>query len=154
MRQAVSKAASFNPGAKFIILYNNPADSLKTPKKDEFAYKIFSLLYDRFNAANVIFLYAIDVSKYIVYVTNPYRNTEACGSLAPLVLDVCDNGMLQKENETTEWLHMSKVPDTMPDCTFKFCARVIEPYINDECNTGLEIDIIKVMQNILQFKVR
>lgn len=111
-------------------------------------------MYNRFNAANVIFLYAFDVSKYIVYVTNPYRNTESCGSLEPLVLDICENGILHKEKETADWLNMSKVPDTMPDCTFKFCARLTEPYINDECETGLEIDIIKVMQNILKFKVR
>lgn len=36
---------------------------------------------------------------------------------------------------------------------FQFCARVAEPYINPGCKSGIEIDIINVLQDKLEFKV-
>lgn len=75
------------------------------------------------------------------------------GSLEPVLLDTCQNGVLKQNIETNLWMKDSHIPDTLPDCTFKFCARVAEPYINPGCKTGLEIDIIKVLQDKLEFKV-
>lgn len=120
----------------------------------EFAFQVFSLMYNRYNAANVIFLYAFDVEKYSVFVTNPYRNVDECGSLKPIQLDECVAGEVGHAATTLVSVRRSKVPDTLPNCTFKFCARVTEPYINEDCRTGLEIQIIKVLQDILHFKVR
>lgn len=154
MLQFVSRAASFNPGAKFIILFNNPMERRKNREHHlEIAFQVFSLMYDRYNAANVIFLYATDVEKYSVYVTNPYRNADECGSLKPILLDECVAGVVGHAAATLTSTRRSKVPDTLPNCTFKFCARVTEPYINEDCQTGLEIEIINVLQDILDFKV-
>lgn len=154
MLQYVSRAASFNPGAKFIILYNNPMDRhQERTHSAEFAFQVFKLMYNRYNAANVIFLYASDVEKYSVYVTNPYRNTEACGSLKPILLDECVAGVVGHATTTLSSVRLSKVPETLPNCTFKFCARIAEPYIYEDCQSGLEIQIIKVLQDILHFEV-
>lgn len=154
MLQYVSRAASFNPGAKFIILHNNPMERKTNPEhQSEFAFDVFSLMYNRYNAANVVFLYATDVEKYSVYVTNPYRNVNECGSLKPIQLDECTAGVVGNVATTQESIRRPKVPKTMPNCTFKFCARITEPYIEEDCKRGLEIEIITVLQEILQFKV-
>lgn len=154
MLQYVSRAASFNPGAKFIILFNSPIERRKSAEHQaEFAFQLFSLMYKRYNVANVIFLYATDVEKYSVYVTNPYRNANECGSLKPIQLDECVTGVLGNMTTTVMSLRRSKVPKKLPNCTFTICARVTEPYINGDCKTGLEIQIIKVLQDMLHFKV-
>lgn len=75
------------------------------------------------------------------------------GSLQPILLDVCQNGSLKQQQLTKKWLSAPKIPKILPDCTFKFCARVAEPYINPGCENGLEIDIINVLQDKLEFKV-
>lgn len=75
------------------------------------------------------------------------------GSLQPIRLDVCRNGMLMNDAATKEWTKTSHIPKTMPNCTFKFCARVSEPYVNEGCETGLEIEIIAVLRDKFKFKV-
>lgn len=75
------------------------------------------------------------------------------GSLQPILLDVCQNGLLRRHESTEAWLSAPKIPKILPNCTFKFCARVAEPYINPGCKSGLEIDIINVLQENLKFEV-
>lgn len=70
---------SFNPGAKFLILFINPNVHPTDKVQKELAYKLFRLMYDGFNAANVMFLYAVDATQYNIYVTSPYRNKTHCG---------------------------------------------------------------------------
>lgn len=76
------------------------------------------------------------------------------GSLQPTLLDTCENGILKRSTFTQMWMLNSKIPKVLPNCTFRFCARISEPYINPGCESGLEIDIIKVLQQKLHFKVR
>lgn len=78
MRSYISQA-SFNPGAKFLILFINPNVHTTNATQRELAYKLFRLMYDRYNAANVVFLYATDATQYNIYVTNPYQNKTKCG---------------------------------------------------------------------------
>lgn len=79
MRSYISKY-TFNPGAKFLILFINPNVHPTSATEKDLAYKLFQLMYDRYNAANVIFLYAnIDANQYNIYITKPFRNTTHCG---------------------------------------------------------------------------
>lgn len=153
LRGHISRAFSFNPGAKFLILFHDDKHHLTKTEKSDLAFKIFELMYNRYNAANVIFLYAIHIDTYNIYVTNPYRNPKECGSLEPILLDKCTDGTLQNDLITKSWARSSKVPKTLPNCVFKFCARIAEPYINEGCSSGLEMQIIEVLQEILEFKV-
>lgn len=79
MRNYVTRN-SFNPGAKYIILYNNPNIFSTKESRQKLAYRMFKLSYDRYNAANVIFMHVIDAYEYDIYVTEPYENTKECGS--------------------------------------------------------------------------
>lgn len=78
MRNYVTRN-SFNPGAKFIILCNNPNMFSSKESRQKLAFRMFKLMYDRYNAANVIFMHVIDAYDYGIYVTEPYDNTKECG---------------------------------------------------------------------------
>lgn len=110
-------------------------------------------MYNRYNAANVMFLYAVNIEKYDVYVTDPFRNTNQCGSFDPILIDQCINGTLKNSELTKNWARSSKVAKILPNCEFKFCARISEPFVNEGCKSGLEMQIISVLQEILKFKV-
>lgn len=152
IRQYIRKI-SYNPGGKFLILFINPNILSTNATQRTIARRLFEIMYDGHNAANVIFLYAIDAYEYNIYVTNPYRNLNECGSLQPIHLDFCRNGTLDNPGITKAWTLKPRIPKTLPNCTFKFCARVAEPYINEGCQDGLEMSIIKVLQEKLKFKV-
>lgn len=73
--------SSFNPGAKFIILFINPDVRFSNAEQLILARQMFSLMYDRYNAANVVFLMATDADSYKIFVTNPYMNQNMeCGN--------------------------------------------------------------------------
>lgn len=79
MRTYIAQA-SFNPGAKFLILFINPNVNPTNATQKELALNLFRLMYDRYNAANVVFLHASDATAYNIYVTNPYQNRTQCGN--------------------------------------------------------------------------
>lgn len=79
MNNIVSRAVSFNPGGRFLILFNNPNEPRSLEFGSELAFRIFTKMYKKFNVAHVIILFAIDSHTYNVYVTDPYNNKNECG---------------------------------------------------------------------------
>lgn len=80
MKNIVSKSSSWNPGARFLLLFNNPdlrVDAAGYSGVD-IASEIFELMYYKFNVARVVILYATGVKTYNVYVTNPYKDEKDC----------------------------------------------------------------------------
>lgn len=78
MRSYITKGP-FNPGAKFLILFINPNDHSTIENQRKFASELFHLMYDGYNAANVMFLYATAGDIYNIFVTLPYQNRTECG---------------------------------------------------------------------------
>lgn len=80
MRTIVVKSSSWNPGARFLLLYNNPDIRVDAAGYNgtEIASKMFELMYYRFNVARVVILYATGIKTYNVYVTNPYKDENDC----------------------------------------------------------------------------
>lgn len=70
------------------------------------------------------------------------------------MIDICDNGNIRKGLVTRDLIREPIVPDRLDKCTFNFCARVAEPYINDGCMTGLEVKIMQILKGVLKFKVK
>jgi hypothetical protein len=79
MKNYVSRALSFNPGGKFLILYNQPSEMRSLKFGHDLTFRIFTMMYKSFNVANVVILYAISDKTYNVYVTDPYKNDRQCG---------------------------------------------------------------------------
>lgn len=75
-------------------------------------------------------------------------------TLKPILIDECDNGKLKHGELTKTTIRAAKVPEKVPSCTFTFCAKENEPYMNENCTSGLEIDIMRIIQDIMKFKVK
>lgn len=52
-----------------------------------------------------------------------------------------------------KFLRESRVPESMPGCSFTLCARITEPYVERGCRNGIEMEIIKTLQDIMEFDV-
>lgn len=88
MKHFVSRAISFNPGAKYLILYNQPEETdLPASHTMQMAFRIFTMMYKVFNAANVVLLYAFSDRGYKVLITDPYKNTDECGKVGLFIYD-------------------------------------------------------------------
>lgn len=78
MKTIVAKSSSWNPGARFLLLFNNPHLRQIGCNGTEIASKFFEILYKKYNVARVVILYATGVKTYDVYVTNPYKDENDC----------------------------------------------------------------------------
>lgn len=83
MINVIAKSASWNPGARFILLFNNPdlrvdADGFSGIS---ITSKFFELLYNRFNVGRVLILYASGIKSYKVYITKPYKSEKDCSEI-------------------------------------------------------------------------
>lgn len=75
--------------------------------------------------------------------------------MKPISIGQCVNGAFAQPALTYFKINLPKVPKTMETCTFKLCARVAEPFVNDDrCKTGLEISVINILKSVMAFKVR
>lgn len=80
MRNIVTKSKGWNQGARILLLFNNPelrVDAAGYTGVDV-ATKIFELMYNQFNVARVVILYASGTKTYNVYITNPYKDEKDC----------------------------------------------------------------------------
>lgn len=80
MKHIIVKSPSWNPGARLLLLFNNPDVRVDANGYNgiEIASKIFDLLYNRFNVVRAVILYASGIKTYNVYATNPYKNEKDC----------------------------------------------------------------------------
>lgn len=66
----------------------------------------------------------------------------------------CIDGNFTQPGLVFVTLQMPKVPSKMESCIFNVCARVAEPFVNDDgCRTGLEISVINILQQVMGFDV-
>lgn len=81
MQFLVSRMSAYNAAAKFLILFNNPDYQHNATNNDESLAELFlRLMYDKFDAANVVFCCANGILTYNVFISDPYANSENCGT--------------------------------------------------------------------------
>lgn len=149
--KSISLTATFNEEAKFIILINDPE---KRGHGKLIAWEILDTLFRKHRAVNVVVMYAVDAFSYDIYTSDPYHGSEVeCGKMTALHIGKCANGKLVDRKATKKHLMTDKVPSEMHQCTFNFCARVQEPFVNEGCQDGLEIQIMHVLQEEMGFKI-
>lgn len=66
----------------------------------------------------------------------------------------CYDGRLANEPETQMLLMRPVIPDKMSGCSFNFCCRITEPYVEEGCTQGLEMEMLSTLKSILQFEVK
>uniref|UniRef100_A0A336M0W3 CSON009771 protein n=1 Tax=Culicoides sonorensis TaxID=179676 RepID=A0A336M0W3_CULSO len=145
---------SWNPYGKFIILFNNPND-LYEISGEALAMRVLETMFIGHHSVNIIFAYCYKINQYELYTGEPYHGNETeCGKMKPISIGQCINGDFAQPSLTYFKINVPKVPKTMKTCTFNLCARVAEPFVNnDGCKTGLEISVINILKSVMEFKV-
>lgn len=149
--KSISLTSSFNEEAKYLILINNPR---KRDGGKLVASEVLELLFVNYRAVNTVILYASDAFSYDIYTGDPYHGDEIeCGKMTTLNIGRCTNGKFVDRSFTKKQLRINKVPTEMNSCTFNFCARVQEPFVNEGCHDGLEILIMQTLQEEMGFDI-
>lgn len=118
------------------------------------AWQILDTLFTKYRAVNVVVLYASDAFSYDIYTGDPYHGAKVeCGKMKTLNIGKCSQGKIVDHKFTHEQLIVNKVPSEMHQCTFNFCARVQEPFVNEGCLDGLEIQIMHFLQEEMGFEI-
>ncbi|XP_062556566.1 uncharacterized protein LOC134221390 [Armigeres subalbatus] len=147
----VSSAYAFNPRGKFVILYNNPNDR---GNESQFALEVLNLMFIGHHSVNVLVAFAVDMMTYNIYTGDPYHGTQNdCGQMKALKVATVANGTFRNRLLAIAAIRMPKVPAEMESCTFNLCTRVASPFINEGCETGLEIEIMRLLQESMKFNV-
>lgn len=146
----ISTTKSFNEEAKFLILAN---DIEKRKEGTELSHVVLQMLFEEYRAINAVVLYASDAFTYEIFTADPFRDQAHCGKIKAEVVGRCESGKLANYNHTQHHLMVDKIPDTMENCSFTVCARVQEPFIDEGCHDGLEILILRFLENILGINI-
>lgn len=121
------------------------------------AWEILDTLFVKYRAVNVVVLYASDAFSYDIYSGDPYHGADdskvQCGKMITLKVGKCIDGQLVNGLSTRKQLRRSKIPRAMHGCTFNVCARVQEPFVNEGCRDGLEIQILDFLKTEMGFNV-
>lgn len=79
MNDFIIVGKSFNPAAKFAVMFAQP--SIALADRLGIADQIFRLMYNRYRVIHVVVCISAGHLKYDVYITNPYRNPDNCGKV-------------------------------------------------------------------------
>lgn len=102
----------------------------------------------------MVVLYAVDAFSYDIYTSDPYHGSKVdCGKMKALHIGKCMNGKIVDNQVTKQHLMADKIPSEIRECTFNFCARVQEPFVNEGCKDGLEIIIMQMLQAEMGFQI-
>jgi len=150
MRDYVSKSRSWNPGARFLVLFHN---ALLRDKPWTIASKIFNDLMTNFYVHRVALLYANSSTDYNILVNDYYSNVD-CRILSVQSVGQCQNGELHPSPHAVHLAMLDYISGFSPrNCTFYVCASIAAPFVEEDCVLGLEMRILGFMRNRLQFMV-
>lgn len=151
MRKYVSHMLSWNPGAKFLVLYNNAQNRNKDL---ETAKQIFEEMLYKFYVHRVALMYATTATKYSILLMD-YYNVTSCRQLEVKRFATCQEGRFKPDNVPLLEMQLQKFLNsiTLSNCTFYMCASIAAPFIEADCIYGLELRIIGFIKNRLKFDV-
>ncbi|XP_053967113.1 uncharacterized protein LOC128868714 [Anastrepha ludens] len=151
MRDYVSRMVSWNPGARFLVLFNN---ALNRHSEDQVAMDIFSLLQKQYYVHQIGLLYATSEIDYSFSVMDYYNNAN-CRTIRMSKIGECKNGQPQPNTaELKRRLRKFEREIRIKNCTFQMCAAISAPFVEEDCQTGLELRIVDFMRDHLNFKIK
>lgn len=150
MKNFISRMNSWNPGARFLLLYNNP---IRRDSEHTVAMELFTLLQKQYYVHQIALLYANSDVGYSFSVMDYYSHAN-CRTIRVTKIGECTNGLPQPSAaELKRKLRKFEREIEMKNCTFQMCAAISAPFVEKNCNAGIELRIINFMRNRLKFKV-
>ncbi|XP_029405429.2 uncharacterized protein LOC105224711 [Bactrocera dorsalis] len=151
MRDYISRMNSWNPGARFLLLYNN---STRRDSEHAVAMELFTLLQKQYYVHQIALLYATADLNYSFSVMD-YYNHENCRTIRVSKIGECTNGQPQPSTaEVKRKLRKFEREIEIKNCTFLMCAAIAAPFVEKNCHAGIELRIITFMRNRLKFKIK
>ncbi|XP_036231699.2 glutamate receptor ionotropic, delta-2 [Bactrocera oleae] len=151
MRNFISRMNSWNPGARFLLLYNNP---IRRDSEHTVAMELFTLLQKQYYVHQIALLYANSDVGYSFSVMDYYSHAN-CRTIRVTKIGECTNGLPQPSAaELKRKLRKFEREIEMKNCTFQMCAAISAPFVEKNCNAGIELRIINFMRNRLKFKIK
>uniref|UniRef100_A0A1A9ZW92 Ionotropic glutamate receptor C-terminal domain-containing protein n=1 Tax=Glossina pallidipes TaxID=7398 RepID=A0A1A9ZW92_GLOPL len=149
LRRHMLHSISWNPGAKFLVLYHNANDRNRT---EETAMEIFAEM-QRASVARVALLYATSATKYSLLALRYYHESN-CRELTALPFGQCNDGKLNPGAAAMKpMLHKYFNAFNAKNCTFHLCASILAPYVESDCIEGIEMKLIGFLKDRLKFKL-
>lgn len=151
LQNYVSQMLSWNPGARFLILYNNVNDRNKPM---ETARAIFQFMMDTFYIHRVGLVYATEDKEYD-FLLMDYFDSSSCRTLQVKNFTKCRNDQLEMKNSRGLAAKLDSFFNSLSltNCTFNMCASIAAPFVEDDCVFGLEMRIIGFIKTRLNFNV-
>lgn len=150
MRRYVQQSRSWNPGARFLVLFHNPR---VRDKPWTIASRIFNDLMTNFYVHRVALLYANSSMDYNLLVNDYYSNVD-CRILSVQSVGQCQRGQLYPSARAVHLAMLDYISGFSPrNCTFYVCASIAAPFVEQDCVLGLEMRILGFMRNRLKFEV-
>lgn len=150
MRRYVQQSRSWNPGARFLVLFHNPE---VRDKPWTIASRIFNDLMSTFYVHRVALLYANGSMDYNLLVNDYYSNVD-CRILSVQSVGQCQRGQLYPSGRAVHLAMLDYISGFSPrNCTFYVCASIAAPFVEQDCVLGLEMRILGFMRNRLKFEV-
>jgi hypothetical protein len=120
----------------------------------KFAKNVLTILFTQHKVYDAVILYAYNAFSYDIYTGDPFRG-RGCDEMKEISIGTCTRGIFSNAKVSKKYLEIEKIPDEVSnDCNFKFCARVQEPFINADCKSGIEIQIMEFLEEEIGFKVK
>lgn len=142
-------APSWNPGARFLILYNNQTNQNRAVKT---AKAVFDILLTEFYIHKVIMMYSLSVTNYSIHSFDPF-DMKNCRKVVVENASSCDDGIIQNRFTFLHHINRFQINTTLKNCVLKLCISVTEPYINADCKSGIEMSILEILEGKLKFEV-
>lgn len=144
------RMSSWNPGAKFLILFHNAENRNRA---HETALAIFGNMLSGTFVTRVIVMYAVSPTIYHLFAMR-YYTPLSCRTLRADKFGICNNGNLHPEAATIHKQVHDMFDVLHPqNCTFVLCATVLAPFVEHNCEEGLEIKMINFFSKQLNFQV-
>ncbi|XP_062134086.1 uncharacterized protein LOC133844204 [Drosophila sulfurigaster albostrigata] len=149
MSKYLTKSRSWNPGARFLVLYHNPE---LRDKPWKIASTIFNDLMTKFYVHRVALLYANSSTDYNLLVNDYYSNID-CRVLSVQSVGQCQNGQLYPSSHAVHVSMLDYISGFSPrNCTFYVCCSIAAPFVEEDCIVGLEMRILGFVRNRLGFE--
>ncbi|XP_073847891.1 ionotropic receptor 60a [Musca autumnalis] len=147
----VSHMLSWNPGARFLILYNNATNRNSA---DETATTIFKVMLEHFYIHRVGLLYATSDTRYVFMVLD-YFSSSSCRQIKVKQFAECQDGKVVTKNLAALQRSLERFlsSESLTNCTFFMCASISAPFVESDCVLGLEMRIIGFIKTRLNFNI-
>lgn len=145
----LNPAPSWNPGARFLILFNNITNQ-RNPAA--VAKQIFEKLLIKYYVHKILLMYAVGVTNYTIHLLDPF-DEKNCRKVIVENASSCDNGVIKNKFLFMSHLRRFRINTNLRNCTLTLCMTISQPFIRPDCNNGIEMILLEILRNKLEFDV-